>query len=1108
LEVLKHSGTPKGLAALVSSVWPFYRAVRLRRTAQDLAVGVPAVPLCSTDRVFAAIEAAHRTWDEQHEGLPYLPSRAPGECDVNPAAAGATGWAWGISVAVGVADAAADLLRRAAGVARPAELTQLTKARKTIWSARSAVVARQTVTDRQKWPELLLEPSATAPPEIATEGYWTTRLAAYENDMLSAEPDSSGRFVASHVDRIVTALIEIEAILRGMDELRRGHASLDPWLMLFHRDGNGNGNGERPLDRDVLLRRLLALEIATTTVADERATGASFPIDLVQLSLQAKAPFAQFSLTGEEKVAGLSLNRFGGFLKRSWRVNDWIWGRVDAASVICGAVLVPRRLRTVAVLEGRLTEDPEKRSELADRTVTQLISDLFGDEQYALPTVVTELKAQANTELETVLNPEIPVSDLPSSLPKLVQLCVWAMHLRAIGEELPALAAAIRADRVEGANRRSNGEVFLALEQDLVARLSAEAPHASGWVDRGMHALQAFDRAGVGRERLTEEAGSDQLIRTASTAAAVAVTVLDSDRSGLAVAKPLTRMLRGAALLPFWVAGGLTRGGLSARYLALGALAIGGMLLVLSLFGLLPSWAAAPGAAIGLGAVLVGLGYSALRSGTVLHGVVLLSPVLPLLVVAVGQFQKAADAKATVAGLVIVFAALAVVVALIVLGSLPTPVRSPAAAVRSYLERDAVQVAGVPRADVDRDWSAPEWSRQIRWAKRRTVVRLVAAGGLVSVAWLAATRDLTSWFTTWDVPLVLALLALANLGMLVFGWTRAVSMANRLRAYGAPRPRIGDETAVGRQQTMAHPAATTVGWAVVYGVAYSVASWVCAWWMGDRGWGGIAVAIGCAAAAIVLLVVVPIVVPAQTQNALIGSLRREGMLRGTVFSDGDPESEPAEQRFVKLLRRRGVDFAYLVASGTTLTEAGRDVLRSLTGQEQPRSGLPIAAHLLGIVLGAGLALTWPAPPPGSWWMGAMLLGLLVVVLCALAEARVLRTLHRKVPWPGAGWALLSVVGVVMCVLPAAWTATAVAGPAAGRLAGLIGATLLTVLSTSATIQLRDQPQPIRTKDAGGTLAEGSRNESVEPAEDGDEMRSRTHSDQTGWLEPELAPKII
>ena len=384
--------------------------------------------------------------------------------------------------------------------------------------------------------------------------------------------------------------------------------------------------------------------------------------------------------------------------------------------------------------------------------------------------MVTELRAQANTELETVLNPEIPVSDLPSSLPKLVQLCVWAMHLRAIGEELPALAAAIRADRVEGANRRSNGEVFLALEQDLVARLNGSPPRV-GLGGPGMHALQAFDRAGVGRERLTEEAGSDQLIRTASTAAAVAVTVLDSDRSGLAVAKPLTRTPRGAALLPFWVAGGLTRGGLSARYLALGALAIGGMLLVLSLFGLLPSWAAAPGAAIGLGAVLVGLGYSALRSGTVLHGVVLLSPVLPLLVVAVGQFQQAADARLTVAGLVIVFAALAVVVALIVLGSLPAPVRSPAAAVRSYLERDAVQVAGVPRADVDRDWSAPEWCCQIRWAKRRTAVRLVAAGGLVSVAWLAATRDLTSWFTSWDVPLVLALLALANLGMLVFGWT-------------------------------------------------------------------------------------------------------------------------------------------------------------------------------------------------------------------------------------------------------------------------------------------------------------------------------------------------
>jgi hypothetical protein len=64
-----------------------------------------------------------------------------------------------------------------------------------------------------------------------------------------------------------------------MDSERREIAELNPWLRLLR--------GAAP---EVLLVRLLELEIATTTVADERPMGASFPIDLVQLSLQRWPP--------------------------------------------------------------------------------------------------------------------------------------------------------------------------------------------------------------------------------------------------------------------------------------------------------------------------------------------------------------------------------------------------------------------------------------------------------------------------------------------------------------------------------------------------------------------------------------------------------------------------------------------------------------------------------------------------------------------------------------------------------------------------------------------------------------------------------------------------
>lgn len=51
-----------------------------------------------------------------------------------------------------------------------------------------------------------------------------------------------------------------------------------------------------------------------------------------------KAPLDPFCRTiPGEKLAGDDLGHFGAFLKRAWRANDWMWGRLDAASAL-GAI--------------------------------------------------------------------------------------------------------------------------------------------------------------------------------------------------------------------------------------------------------------------------------------------------------------------------------------------------------------------------------------------------------------------------------------------------------------------------------------------------------------------------------------------------------------------------------------------------------------------------------------------------------------------------------------------------------------------------------------------------------------------------------------------------
>lgn len=102
--------------------------------------------------------------------------------------------------------------------------------------------------------------------------------------------------------------------------------------------------------------------------------------------------------------------------------------------------------------------------------------------------------------------------------------------------------------------------------------------------------LNAFDRAGVGREPLSEETSErpDDPRRPASTAGAVSATVLDSPTSGLGALRPVTRLVRGAMLVLHWMIVALTSRGVVPRMLALLGLSVGSILLTASLLGALP----------------------------------------------------------------------------------------------------------------------------------------------------------------------------------------------------------------------------------------------------------------------------------------------------------------------------------------------------------------------------------------------------------------------------------------------------------------------------------------------------------------------------------------
>ncbi|SMD23212.1 patatin-like protein [Lentzea albidocapillata] len=510
--------------SLADKLFGHYEDVEIRLaarqvTAQQFALSGGNPANWSFERARRAAETAQRKWKKLHGVLPYVPGvRLPGVvCRED------VGWEWGITMAERLGASALDLLKRLVWVVPEAQADEVTTARRELHRVRAELRGlREELFD---W----------KPSDSLGETYWTGRLASYHEHMIDGQIGLRVREQVAEIGRVVGAA---QQVITALDEHRLKLGGLVCWHALLDAPAvaseAGLGDGER------WLSRLLALEIAGTCLSDDASTGMDSPVELVQVSLQTRNAFAKQSLTADDKAGGASLSRFSGFLKRSWRVNDWIWGRLDGATMLCRVLFDPRRLRRMDLL-GRPADDRRTAEERAQAVVDQVVTAMFGLE---MPLQVAACAEEAKKELTGIYETENELS--PSSM-KLAELAAWGLHWRIICEELPRLRAAIIADRGDGADRRSRGELFLEEHADLLRRLEYPQEHT---VTLGMSALNAFDRAGIGREPLTQEAASDQMIRTAATAAAVAVTVADSERSGLAAVRPVTRVLRGCRPAP------------------------------------------------------------------------------------------------------------------------------------------------------------------------------------------------------------------------------------------------------------------------------------------------------------------------------------------------------------------------------------------------------------------------------------------------------------------------------------------------------------------------------------------------------------------------------
>ncbi len=316
-------------------------------------------------------------------------------------------------------------------------------------------------------------------------------------------------------------------------------------------------------------------------------------IELLQVSADTPNAFDDRD-TGPEKLAGLQLGHFGAFYKRSWRANDWMWGRLDAVGSLMRVALEPTRLRRLAA------RDPG----FAERFEGGLKALALGEDGSAARSVLREPwdEGRFAWELTFLHDQTVPV---PRALDWCIRAVQRRIQLEILEDELPRVAAAARQDMLEGAADRETARAFIHAVHDGQQPPASPDAAEKGAKPRGRHAapdgerkgrrrrlgpppevdpnvslppaaaLSAFAECRVGEERIEDEAGTPLYVETMNAVAAVGLRaarrhVQETNEAlghqpppkvTLAVLLPLLRSVAASSTATFWVMAVLVLGG-------------------------------------------------------------------------------------------------------------------------------------------------------------------------------------------------------------------------------------------------------------------------------------------------------------------------------------------------------------------------------------------------------------------------------------------------------------------------------------------------------------------------------------------------------------------
>ncbi len=228
---------------------------------------------------------------------------------------------------------------------------------------------------------------------------------------------------------------------------------------------SGLFRGEKDRDGAVMefLRRALAIEVVRRAFCSDKDVDSAQRFSFAQLTPLAPCPLLTAKPlrepgpnSPEEKLTGIDLNHFAAFYRASWRANDFMWGRLDAATRIVDLLVDAGRAETVRtrpqggvdpglVLADALVPLDDSQEAVDQRAiVTEALGDAKNGYESQPDGVRQQLEAplpagapQLRERVRQVIGADLGLG----SDAKLTRvLCARAAQYEAIRQELPVLA--------------------------------------------------------------------------------------------------------------------------------------------------------------------------------------------------------------------------------------------------------------------------------------------------------------------------------------------------------------------------------------------------------------------------------------------------------------------------------------------------------------------------------------------------------------------------------------------------------------------------------------------------------------------------------------------